>query len=96
MPREFATAVPFVAAGLIGPVGSTVYIHGITLRETGGTNAIAVTIRAGSVSGPIVAEFSLGSGAGLGNGILPRFKVPGQCYIQLTGAGTVSGVLYVS
>jgi hypothetical protein len=94
-----ATAFPFTSSGAIGPANTSgyVYVHGITLIETGGTNSVTVRVRDGGVvGGNIVAVFTLASGTGLSNGILPRIKVSNQCYVQVTGSGAAQGVLYVS
>jgi hypothetical protein len=94
-----AAAFPFTTSAAVGPANTTgyVYIHGITLIETGGSNSITVKIRdGGAVGGNIVAAFTLAAATGLSNGILPRIKVSNQCYVQVTGSGAAQGVLYVS
>lgn len=92
-----AVPYPFVASGVVGPSNPNgfVWIHGITLRETG-TGALVVTLREGTSSGPIVAEFGVPISQALANGILPKIRVHGSVYIAVSGAGVVSGVLYVS
>ena len=94
-----ATPYAFTSTGVVGPqnAASSVCIHGITARETAGTNSITITIRdSGASSGKIVAEFSIAAGTGLGNGILPKIKVPVGCYAAVGGSGTASAVLYIS
>lgn len=95
---EAAVPYPFTTSGTVGPQNANgyVWVHGFSARETGGTNGVTVTFRENTSSGKIVGEFSLSASAGLGNGILPKFKVNGQVYITVGGSGTVSAVLYVS
>jgi hypothetical protein len=89
----------FTASGALGPApgtGGYTYFTGISLRETGGSSTVNVTVRGnGVVTGPIVGEFSAQSGQAFPAAILPDVRIPGQAYVQVTGSGTVSGVIYL-
>ena len=94
-----ATPYPFTTSGAIGPTNPSgwVYVDGLSLIETGGASSITVKVRDGGVvGGNIVAAFTLPAGAGLSNGILPRIRVPNQCFVQVTGSGAARGVLYIT
>ena len=79
----------------VGPVNANgfVWLHGITLRETAGSTA-SVTLREGSATGKIVAEYGLTANTAVGSGLLAMTKVNSNIFCVING-GSVAGVLYL-
>ena len=92
---------PYGANAKVGPeVATTSYshYHGFSIRETGGSHPITVTLHGtGKATGPVLEEIVVTAGKSDRQWYGPQgIRAQGGVYVAVSGTGTGQGAIFLS